>query len=403
MNAEDSRTIGRRLREVRYWRGKSLRVVAELAGISEGYLSRLEWGERPVDRRSLIVSLANALQVAPTELIGQPAMLDDRAMAEAQATIPAVRLALVGARLGGGEPVTERAVPDLAAETERIVELRTACDFASLGAALPSLLTDLYAATGTTHGDDRQTVLECLARALNSAMTLAHVFGYSDLAYMLAEHSYRASLDLGTGWSTVARIAQVHALLPIGAQDQAHRLAVEAAEVARSSIDRVGVEDGLAAYGALLMAAALAAKRRPDAEAALAEAAQVAARTGETGADVSFFGETNLGMYRMAAALEAGEPDRAASLSRQVNPERIPSQERRAKHWLDTGRALAQLRGREWDAVVAFRRSEQLAPLRLYANPYARETIADLLRRARREAGGRELRGLAYRMGIGVG
>ncbi len=98
MDAEDTR-IGRRLREVRYWRGKSLRVVAGLAGISEGYLSRLERGERPVDRRTLVVSLANALQVSPSELVGQPAMLDDRAMAEAQATIPAVRLALFGTRL----------------------------------------------------------------------------------------------------------------------------------------------------------------------------------------------------------------------------------------------------------------------------------------------------------------
>lgn len=236
-------------------------------------------------------------------------------------------------------------------------------------------------------------------------MTLAHVFGYSDLAYLLAERSYRASVELGTGWSTVARIAQVHALLPIGAQDQAHGIAVETAEVARTGTDRVGAEDGLAAYGALLMATALAAsaaKRRADADAALAEAARVATRTGETGPDVSFFGHTNLGMYRMAAALEAGEPDGAVSLSRQVNPDRIPSQERRAKHWLDTGRALAQLRGRERDAAAAFRRSEQLAPLRLYANVYAREAITDLLRRARREAGGRELRGLAYRMGIGA-
>jgi hypothetical protein len=42
VDVEQLRTIGQRLREIRYWRGKSLRVVAELAGISESYLSRLE-------------------------------------------------------------------------------------------------------------------------------------------------------------------------------------------------------------------------------------------------------------------------------------------------------------------------------------------------------------------------
>jgi transcriptional regulator with XRE-family HTH domain len=41
MDAAQPRTIGQRLREIRHWRGKTLRVVAELAGISESYLSRL--------------------------------------------------------------------------------------------------------------------------------------------------------------------------------------------------------------------------------------------------------------------------------------------------------------------------------------------------------------------------
>ena len=31
--------IGRRIREIRVWRGMTQRAVAELAGISEGYLS----------------------------------------------------------------------------------------------------------------------------------------------------------------------------------------------------------------------------------------------------------------------------------------------------------------------------------------------------------------------------
>ncbi|MGH3803179.1 MAG: helix-turn-helix domain-containing protein [Pseudonocardiaceae bacterium] len=47
------RSIGRRIREIRDWRGMTLDVVAGLAGISEGYLSRLERGERPVNRRLL--------------------------------------------------------------------------------------------------------------------------------------------------------------------------------------------------------------------------------------------------------------------------------------------------------------------------------------------------------------
>ncbi|MFD2419546.1 helix-turn-helix domain-containing protein [Amycolatopsis pigmentata] len=53
------------------WRPRaSLSVIAGLAGISPSYLSRLESGDRALDRRSLIVSLANALEVAPSEITG---------------------------------------------------------------------------------------------------------------------------------------------------------------------------------------------------------------------------------------------------------------------------------------------------------------------------------------------
>lgn len=65
---------GRRLRQIRHARGKSLSAVAGLAGITPSYLSRLESGARALDRRSLIVALATAPEVAPSELTG-PASL----------------------------------------------------------------------------------------------------------------------------------------------------------------------------------------------------------------------------------------------------------------------------------------------------------------------------------------
>lgn len=69
---EPEPVIGRRLREIRTWRGLSLTAVAGLAGMSIGHLSRIERGLRAVDRRSTLEALANALRVAPSELTGQP-------------------------------------------------------------------------------------------------------------------------------------------------------------------------------------------------------------------------------------------------------------------------------------------------------------------------------------------
>lgn len=50
--------------------GLSLKTTAELAGMSESYLSLIERGKRPVERRSTLEALANALRVAPGELAG---------------------------------------------------------------------------------------------------------------------------------------------------------------------------------------------------------------------------------------------------------------------------------------------------------------------------------------------
>lgn len=89
MDVEDARTIGQRLRKIRYWRGKSLRVVAELAGISESYLSRLERGERQVDRRSVLEALATALEVAPGELTGAHELMSAEGMGEVHTAVVA--------------------------------------------------------------------------------------------------------------------------------------------------------------------------------------------------------------------------------------------------------------------------------------------------------------------------
>ena len=68
----DEVTIGARLRTLRRWRGKSQVELAGLAGLSPSFLSMVETGQRPLDRRSHIAALANALKVSETDLVGGP-------------------------------------------------------------------------------------------------------------------------------------------------------------------------------------------------------------------------------------------------------------------------------------------------------------------------------------------
>lgn len=65
IDADDTRTIGRRIRKAR---DKSLRVVAGLAGMSRTTLNRIEHGQRDVTLCE-IVALANALEITPAKLI----------------------------------------------------------------------------------------------------------------------------------------------------------------------------------------------------------------------------------------------------------------------------------------------------------------------------------------------
>lgn len=72
MDVEQARTIGQRVRQIRKARDKSLAVIAGLAGISESTLSRIETGKLALDSLSLIVGLAEALEIAPSELMRSP-------------------------------------------------------------------------------------------------------------------------------------------------------------------------------------------------------------------------------------------------------------------------------------------------------------------------------------------
>jgi hypothetical protein len=67
-----------------------------------------------------------------------------------------------------------------------------------------------------------------------------------------------------------------------------------------------------------------------------------------------YFGPDNVGIWRLSIAVELGEAGRAQEVAR-------------------------------------------------HPNPSVREAIADLMRWTQRDAVGRDLRGMAYRMGIGVG
>jgi hypothetical protein len=138
---------------------------------------------------------------------------------------------------------------------------------------------------------------------------------------------------------------------------------------------------------------------RDTAAAQLAEAVRVAARIGEQPARWEAFGPANAGVWGVTLAVEAGDAGTALERADQVNPADLITQGRVAALHLERARAHAML-GRYEHAVAELQAGERACALRIRCDPLARDLVATLLERARRQAGGRDLRGLASRMGV---
>ena len=395
---EDARTIGRRLRQIRQSRRRSLRVVAELAGISAGHLSRIENGQRALDRRSLIVALADVLQVSPTELTSLPIPAPDNGATDA--SVDAVRLVLLAAATGlaGGEAV---GVDVLRSRVADVLDAQQACRHGTVAAALPRLIRDVHTTLATGRNSADVLRLVPLLHVQGTQAWLRDVGAPLDLGWQSAMLSQQAADQLEDPRThALATFGTAHGLLAAGAFD----LARAQLEPALSAASTATVEDvqltGMLAFTRSLLAAAEG--NGDDVTAPLAMAAELAERTGETNAYWFGFGPTNVGVWRMAVELEAGDYAQAAAVAEQLDPRRIPSPQRRAAYWADYGRALARIKARRDDAVWALRRAELISPARVHRHPFTRETLAELVARSRHDAVGRELRGMAYRAGLPV-
>jgi transcriptional regulator with XRE-family HTH domain len=388
--------IGHMLRRVRHARGKSLAVVAGLAGISTSYLSMLERGERAVDRRSLIVKLANALEIAPSDLTGLP--VPAPANGGTDGAIDGVARALMAVERGqpGGDVMPAEVLRD---RVHTVAGNQVACRHAEVGAALPGLVRDLH--TSIVAGRDVAALLDVgvLLHAQGVASWLKAVNARVELRAMatlvgrrLAERREDAAL-----WG----LAAYHdALMLLRSGDFAlARNVLTAVTVPTTSPESSQMAGMLALAGSLVAAAD---GRMGDVSAGLDHAADLAQHTGEGTAFWLGFGPVNVGLWRMNAFVEAGDHERAVSIAEGLDWRAHPYQLRHAGYWLKYGQALAQVRGRHADAVAALRQAEQLSPHNTLRNPFVRNVLAELLGKAKRDAVGRELRGMAYRAGLPV-
>src|SRR5262249_58236314 len=166
-----------------------------------------------------------------------------------------------------------------------------------------------------------------------------------------------------------------------------------AVDLARAELDSVSVPTrtprGMQLEGTLALCRSFLASvdsRPGEVEAPLEYAAEMAARTGEINAYGLGFGPQDVGQWRMRALLELGDHELLVRVAERLRPESHLFRSRQADYWVKYGLGLARLRGRQEDAVKAFRRAEQISPQSLLRYPIARDAIAGLLARSRRDS-----------------
>ena len=399
MDAEDARTIGRRIRRIRKARDKSLRVVAGLAGaMSSSTLHRIEHGQRAVTLCE-IVALAGALQVPPSELTRLP--VPAPANGHTDSTTEALRLTLDAIETGRPDGLV-LPVAVLADQVARIHSQRRACQFSEVATDLPPLIRNLHTtlATGTDHAE-----LLDLAVYLHVHVTrlwLAHSSAPDDLVRRTVFLARRLAQERDDATTLgMAGFSVADALLAGGAFELG-QAELDSLTLPPTTAGTAGLVCNLALCHAH---AAVLAGRPDDAVAPIDTAAEVAEQFGATGKTDSLgfiHAPADVGLHRMGLALEVDEPDRTISTAQNVDPKRHPFQVGRAQYWAHYGRALVRLRGRHDDAVRALRTAEDLFPTKVRRDPMVRDAIATLLPGARRDATGRQLRGLAQRANVPV-
>ncbi|MGH3814178.1 MAG: helix-turn-helix domain-containing protein, partial [Pseudonocardiaceae bacterium] len=220
MDAEEARTIGARLRQIRDSRQKALRVIAGLAGISKSRLSQLERGERALDSRSEIVALANALQIAPSELTSLP--VPGPGDGGTDAAVEAVRQALMAVNHNqpGGQVV---AVETLRARVMAMLDARCRCDRQAVAAeALPGLIRDVHTTRGAGRDVAELLDLTVLLHTQGTSAWLRVVGAPLDLRSQAATLAQQAAQDRDEPSAMgIATVGSVGVMLTAGAFDLA--------------------------------------------------------------------------------------------------------------------------------------------------------------------------------------
>lgn len=397
-DSTDRDGIGLAVRRARRAKGLTLEQVAGLAGHTKSWLSKIENGTMPLDKRADIAALATALDVSADALLGEPAP-EVHAGREAWNLVP-LRSVLLDASPDNPPDIPARPVALLRDLNTQADDALRWSKYDTLLPLLPALIGELEVQAATADGGHREEALRLLVPATATAVITLRYAAQPDLAWVAAERGRQAAALLGDPvWEAAAAYGMAHARSSAN-RPRALMVMPQAADRFESLAGRSRMAREV--YGMLRLSAALACAVNGDhagAEDHGAEAARVAETLGDEPDAWELFGVSNTGVWRTSMAVEAGNAERALEYASRVEPRALASGNRRAALRMERGRAYA-MQGDDAKAVRELRLAERLSPAQVLNNPLLRELVRNSLDEARRKAGGKELRALAWRMGV---
>ncbi|KWX01023.1 hypothetical protein TH66_11145 [Carbonactinospora thermoautotrophica] len=397
MSGEPSGMIGERVRAWRRHRRLGVDELAARSGLPQRFLAQAERGEQRFERWWQVAQVADVLEVPACELAGQPYLPADPGDSRVGAAVVRIRRVLLeaGSSELGQVPRRRGELGERVAEATR---LRLYGADEELARRLPDLLADLIVAA---REESAAGPWQLLVEACDSTAVLLTRLGVVDLAWTCVERMADAARRAGEAAAGLVELRRADVLLAIGARARAVEICRRAVAGQDASRDR-GV---MRLCGMLLATASLAAAALNRPEAAfgfLRDAEAVADRVSGDNADGwgLAFGPETLGVWRLGVLVELGHGADAVESARSTDPGRLVPGEQVAAYYTGLARAYA-LVDRYDDALRALLRAEDAAAFRIRIDPLVRELVADMMGHARREAGGRELRGIARRLGLG--
>jgi transcriptional regulator with XRE-family HTH domain len=392
---DEHTSVGERIAYYRRRRGLTQEVLAGLVGRSTVWLSKIERGERVLDKVSVLLALANVLKVRAGDLIdGIGLSPNSGGPLKPPRGIPAIRRTVVGTRPPDIEPP---AAAELRRDCERAAALGANGSLEKLASVLPDLLLGSRAAVAA----EVPGAWWCLASAYREAGGWARATGDMELALLAADRAVAAAERSGDELLVGAAERQVvNALMRLSRFDEAGSVYSDAVDALAPT--NATPRAGWSIWGVLHLQQSVVAVPAGDVAGAwrvLRDARVAAEHVGPGHNDYwEAFGPAWVTAHEIWVALDSGDAVQALRIADTFDIDELPTPERRARVLLSLAHAYA-LRRDDAAVVAVLLEAERHAPEVVRHQASAHELVRVLLGRERRSRTP-GLRGLAERLGV---